>query len=140
MYSVNHACEHTKFKDSINFLIKITGRYYVPLFENHLISIDIKNRTRNIHTVQNENSIIGLHQNYNTERREVCEILGIHILFFYFLFHMNLSDDSGSFFPHVETIYYNRLKSFDPNKILSLPTFPIEPTQMGGCDVVLSEL
>jgi hypothetical protein len=101
MYSIIHAHQHTKFKNSINFVIKITGRYYVPLFYEHLVSIDFKNRCRNVHIHHNENSIIGLRQ-ANCER---CEIIGISTLFFNCLFYLNLSDDNGGFYPHVETIY-----------------------------------
>jgi len=128
MHSIIHAYQNTQFKHSVNFVIKVTGRYFIPLFCEYLSNIDVKNRSRNLHIHHHENSIIGMRQSSETR----CEVIGINALFFHFLFYLNLSDDTGAFFPHVETVYSNRLKSFDQNKIVKLPTFPIEPTQMGG--------
>jgi|688.fasta_scaffold40387_5 hypothetical protein len=138
MHSINYAYEHTKFKQDVNFVIKITGRYFVPLFYEYLNDIDIKNRTRNIHVHDNPQFIIGLRQH---ERDGcVCEIVGIHAFFFKSFFHNDMSNDVGTFFSHVETLYHNRLKLFDQTKIINLPMFSIEPTQMGGSSCILTYL
>ena len=139
MYSIIHAYQHTKFKHGVNFVIKITGRYFVPLFYEYISSIDIKNRSRNLHIHNSENSIVAIRQ--NRELNDIrCEIIGINTLFFHFLFFLNLSDDTGMFFPHVETVYFNRLMLFDQNKVVKLPIFPIEPTQMGGGNCITTQL
>ena len=128
MYSIIHAYEHTKFKRDINFAIKVTGRYFIPFFCEYLSVIDIKNTSRNLHIGDREQSIVAMRQSSDTR----CEVIGINTLFFHFLFYLNLSNDRGEFFPHVETVYSNRLKVFNQSKVKTMPLFPIEPTQMGG--------
>lgn len=139
MYSIKYAYEHTKFKQDVNFVIKVTGRYFVPFFCEYISSIDLKNRTRNLHIQCHENSIIGIRQHFEPKDAK-CEIIGINTLFFDFLFYTHLSDDTGVFFPHVEAVYFNRLMLFDQNKVVKLPVFSIEPTQMGGNTCIRTEL
>ena len=56
------------------------------------------------------------------------------------LFALNLSDDNGVFFPHVETIYYNRFNLLNPDNIIDCPKFEIEATQMGGINCIVKDL
>lgn len=136
MYSIIHAYNNSKFKNSVNFIIKITARYFIDQFESFLINNNIDENTRNVGVTNHDKMILGLRQ--NSEER--CEILGIHKKFFNTLFELNLSDDVGMFYPHVETIYSNRFKLFNENKILVCPIFSIEPTQMGGIPHINNEL
>jgi hypothetical protein len=136
MYSIIYAHNNTKFKNSVNFIVKITGRYFVPLFEQFLIEKNIGYNTIHVGIHHNDNMIIGLRQN-NGQR---CEILGIHIKFFNLLFELSLSDGDGYFFPHVETVYENRYKLLNQDNMLVCPTFEIEPTQMGGNETVVNNL
>ena len=135
MYSIIYANKYTKFQNS-NFIIKITGRYFISEFEAFLTSVDIITRTKHIGIHDNKNMIIGLRQHIHTR----CEILGIHKFFFDILFHLNLSNDNGCFFPHVETIYENRFKLLNPENVIDFPKFEIEPTQMGGCKQIVTDL
>jgi len=136
MYSIIYAYSNTKFKNNINFVIKITGRYFIPDFQNFLIQVDIISNTKHISIHDNNDLIIGLQQSNNMR----CEILGIHILFFNIIYNFNLSDDNNIFYPHVEYIYSNRFKLLNQNKIIKLPVFKIEPTQMGGIETIVTEL
>ena len=136
MYSIIYAYSNTKFKNNINFVIKITGRYFIPDFQNFLIQVDIISNTKHISIHDNNDLIIGLQQSNNMR----CEILGIHILFFNIIYNFNLSDDNNIFYPHVEYIYSNRFKLLNQNKIIKLPVFKIEPTQMGGLETIVTEL
>ena len=136
MYSIIYAYKNTKFRDSVNFIIKITCRYFVPSFENFLIEKGILQNTRGVGIHDYEQMIIGLRQNNNHR----CEILGIHSKFFNMLFELCLSDESGAFFPHVETVYANRLKLLNQNKVINCPPFAIEETKMGGLDCIVTEL
>ena len=136
MYSIIYAYSNTKFKNNINFVIKITGRYFIPDFQNFLIQVDIISNTKHISIHDNNDLIIGLQQSNNMS----CEILGIHILFFNIIYNFNLSDDNNIFYPHVEYIYSNRFKLLNQNKIIKLPVFKIEPTQMGGIETIVTEL
>lgn len=134
MYSIIYAYSNTKFKNNINFVIKITGRYFIPNFQNVLIRLNIISNTKHVNIHYNNNMIIGLHQSNHMR----CEIIGIHRLFFNIMFHLNLSDDNNRFYPHVEYIYHNRFKLL--NNIVTLPVFKIEPTQMGGIETIVDEL
>jgi hypothetical protein len=136
MYAIIYAYNNTKFKDSINFIIKITCRYFIPSFEQFLIEKGILYKTRGVGIHDYRQMVIGLRQN-NHQR---CEILGIHSKFFNMLFELSLSDESGAFFPHVEHVYCNRLKLLNESKIINCPPFVIEPTPMGGVDVIVTEL
>lgn len=136
MYSIIYAFNNTKFKNEVNFIIKITGRYFVPAFEQFLDDTNITNRSKHIGIHDNTSMIIGLRQCHNKR----CEILGIHKLFFNILFALNLSDENGVFFPHVETIYYNRFNLLNPDNIIDCPKFEIEATQMGGINCIVKDL
>ena len=136
MYSIIYAYNNTKFKNSVKFIIKITGRYFVPMLEQFLIEKNMSCNTIHVGIHHNDNMIIGLRQN-NDGR---CEILGIHIKFFNMLFELCLSDEDGNFFPHVEYVYQNRYKLLNQDNILVCPIFEIEPTQMGGIETVVTNL
>jgi hypothetical protein len=136
MYSIIYAYNNTKLNKSINFVIKITGRYFIPLFEDFLIEKNIAYNSLNVGIHCDNNMILGLRQN-NCHR---CEILGIHTKFFNMLFELCLSDEKGNFFPHVEYIYHNRYKLLNQDNILVCPIFQIEPTQMGGNQTIVTNL
>ena len=136
MYSIIYAYNNTKLNKGVNFAIKITGRYFIPLFEDFLIEKNIAYNSLNVGIHFDNNMILGLRQN-NCHR---CEILGIHTKFFYMLFELCLSDEKGNFFPHVEYIYHNRYKLLNQDNILVCPIFQIEPTQMGGNQSIVTDL
>jgi hypothetical protein len=136
MYSIIHAYNNSKFKNSVNFIIKITARYFIEQFENFLIEKNIANNIRNVGIIDYNTMILGLRQ----QNEQRCEILGVHKKFFNIIFELNLSDDRGYFYPHVESVYCNRLKLLNQNRILVCPTFEIEPTQMGGICQINTEL
>ena len=136
MYSIIYAYKNTKFKDSINFIIKITCRYFIDSFEQFLIEKGILYNTRGVGIHDYQQMIIGLRQNNNMR----CEILGIHSNFFNMLFELCLLDESGVFFNHVEQLYCNRIKLLNQLKIIDCPPFVIEPTKMGGVDLIVTEL
>ena len=136
MFSIIYAYTNSKFKSSVNFIIKITARYFIDQFENFLEINNIINNTRNVGIIDYESMILGLRQ-HDQQR---CEIIGIHKIFFNMLFELNLSDENGYFYPHIESIYCNRLKLLNQNRIIVCPTFTIEPTQMGGISQINTEL
>lgn len=136
MFSIIYAYKHTKFAKDTRFVIKITGRYFIPTFEQFLLNSDIKNRIKGINIYDKDNSIIGLRQ--SNELR--CELFGIHSKLFNSMFEFNLSDEDGIFYPHVEFIYNSRFKLLNQQKILVCPSFEIEPTQMGGKDELITNL
>jgi hypothetical protein len=136
MYSIIYAYNNSKFKNSVNFIIKITARYFIEQLESFLIEKNIANNVHNVGIVDYNTMILGLRQS-NQER---CELLGVHKKFFNVLFELNLSDDHGYFYSHVESVYCNRMKLLNQDRILVCPTFAIEPTQMGGISHINTDL
>jgi len=136
MYSIIHAFQHSKFHSETEFVIKITGRYYIDALERFLLENNISDGVKNIGIHNFDNRIIALKQNEN----ERCEILGIHVKFFSIFFELCLSDYKGHFYQHVEYVYENRFKLLNPDKVLVCPAFDIEPTQMGGLVKVIDKL
>lgn len=136
MFSILYAYANTKFKNSINFIIKITCRYFIPSFEQFLIENGIIYNTKGIGIHDYKNMILGLRQNNHLR----CEILGICQKFFNILFELSLSDEQGNFFPHVEQIYCNRFKLLNQDKVITCPPFTIEETRMGGIDCIVTDL
>ena len=136
MYSIIHAYNASKFKSTTDFIIKITARYFIPDFEFFLLSNNIQTRFFGVSILDNYKTIIALRQSSDLR----CEILGIHKKFFNLLFELNLSDELGNFYPHVETVYKNRLLLLNQEKILICPPFNIEPTKMGGIDCEITSL
>ena len=46
IYAINYAYENSKFKNSIDFIIKVTCRYFIPDLENFLKSSEIASKIR----------------------------------------------------------------------------------------------
>jgi hypothetical protein len=121
LYSINYAYDHSKLIHSSNFIIKITGRYYIKDLEDYLLSFDL-------------NKYDCLTQN-NTER---CEMVGSHYSKFSNVFSNIYSPDMfindpdtcmHYFDPYMERVWKNRT-----NKLISLKCkeFNIEKTIRGN--------
>jgi hypothetical protein len=103
--------------DLHTFVIKITGRFYIPDLENYLR----KNLTVNTEVlVQN--------------RKERCEMVGCHRDLFYTVFDTQLMDETGNITGNVEDVYKYRCSIY--KNVLHCPQFYIEPTQRGGINEV----
>lgn len=102
IFSINYALKKTKFKYS--FVIKITGRYFIPNFESYLNDYDIYDAI--------------------CQKDDRCEIVGCNYKFINLLFNTN---DIHS---HIEFTYKERINNFNNVKIL--PLMDISPTQRGG--------
>jgi len=136
MFSIRYAYKNTKFINTVNFIVKITCRYFIPSFEQFLTEKNIVNYSKGVGIHDYEKMILGIRQNNNMR----CELLGVHSKFFDNIFELSLSDESGNFFPHVEHVYANRFKLLNQSKIVTCPLFAIEATQMGGNDCIVTEL
>lgn len=104
----------TKSKEPV-FIIKVTGRYFIPELQNYFINNNLMEYEC-------------LTQN-NTKR---CEMLGCNINLFDKIFKYSVDDvnylNSVDF---IEEIYENRILIY-ANKILKCKVFDIETTQRGG--------
>jgi len=121
LHSIIYAYEHSKLIHSSNFIIKITGRYFIKDLEEYLLSFDLNNYEC-------------LTQN-NTNR---CEMVGSHYSKFSIVFanmytsdmFMNDTENCMHYFdPYMERVWQNRT-----NKLISLKCkeFNIENTIRGN--------
>lgn len=117
-YAYQNSCLLTQSPyDLHNFVIKITGRFYVPDLENYLR----KNLTGSTDVlVQN--------------RKDRCEMVGCHRDLFYQVFSTQLVDETGMPTGNVEDVYKYRCSIY--KNVLHCPQFYIEPTQRGGINEV----
>lgn len=103
------------------FIIKITGRFFIPGFAAFLEGYDLENWDV---LVQN-----------NTSR---CEMLGCHRRHFERVFDVDLRRRDGNYSGHVEEVYQFRCEPYE--NIIRCPVFPIEGTQRGGINEVFYDI
>ena len=121
IFAINYAFQYSKGIRDADFLIKITGRFFIPGLEAFLQTIDM------VHYV-------GLTQK-NVDR---CQMVGVAISQFPAIFHPHLINKNGVYDGHVENIYKERMNELGEEKILRCPEFEIEPTLEGGGPVVFT--
>jgi hypothetical protein len=115
LFSISYALKNTKLK--FNFVIKITGRYFIPDFEEYISKLKFDC------VIQND--------------RSSCEIIGCKLTETARLF--NTSDLlNGKACNHIEFLYKHRISQF--NKVLILKNLKIPPTPMGGANVIKNSL
>jgi len=113
IYAINYAFENSKLAQKSEFIIKVTGRYFLPDLENYLKTIDMTN----IETIRQNNP-------------DFCELVGCNKKHFYKIFNRYLVNDRNEIDLHVENIYKNRILWFD--NILTLPEMVIFPPTTTG--------
>lgn len=121
IFAINYAYQHSKWIRDENFLIKVTGRFFIPGLEAFLQTVDI-------------NVYDGLTQN-NTSR---CQMIGTSISLFPVIFHPQLINKDGHYNGHVESIYEERMDTLPKERRLRCPDFEIEPTLEGGGPIVFT--
>jgi hypothetical protein len=102
---------------SADFVIKITGRFFIPDLEDYLSGFVID---RWDVLVQN--------------KKNRCEMLGCHKNIFDVVFNTKLLNRNGDYDGNVEDVYEFRCEKY--KKIIHCPVFEIEPTQRGGINEV----
>jgi hypothetical protein len=128
LYAINYAYKNSELIKNCNYLIKITGRYFIPSFENNLLQELQKKYDRNYIT-----NIIRQSQKWRGWNR--CEILGCHINNFNDLFKFPSNNDM------LEEEYMHRVnnKKRENNKyqIFELPLLKLDkPTQQGVGNII----
>jgi len=123
VFAIDYAYYNSKLLDTSDFIVKITGRYYIPKMESYLNNTHLKNYK-------------ALRQN-NPFR---CEIVGASHKFFPKLFNPHLIDQKGKYEGHVETIYHYRINLLPKTSIITVPEFDIEPTLRGGHKQIIHKL
>lgn len=119
IFSIYWAHQHTRLTS--DFIIKITGRFFIPHLETYLSGIPIEDYDV---LVQN--------------RKDRCEMLGCHNNHFNHVFDVNLINRNGEYDGGVEFVYQFRCEKYD--KVIHCPVFPIEGTQRGGINEVFYDI
>jgi hypothetical protein len=113
LYSINYAYYNSKFIKKSVFIIKITGRYFLPDLENILTNFDL-----NVFDCIRQNS------------PDFCELVGCHINHFHKIFNPYLVNEKNEIHLHVENIFKMRISWF--NNIINLPPIIIDPPTHTG--------
>ena len=109
LFSIDYALNHTKFQ--YDFVIKITGRYFIPKFEEYLNKINLKNYDGICQFNPSRCEIVGCSYNKKeTVFNKICE------------------------YNHVEFLYQKRINTL--NKVLQMKEHQIEATQIGGLNEI----
>jgi hypothetical protein len=120
LFSINYALSSSNliYKYECNFIIKVTGRFYIPELENYLKQHDLS-------------KCKALRQ----DRHLNSQIVGSHIDSFDLIFDKNCvyKPEYDKFEnDYVEILFKDRIDSLEPETVLNCPVFNIEPT-MAGC-------
>ena len=119
--SIHYAYDVSKFLKKSSFITKITGRFFVPDFENFINNTYLS-------------KFDCLKQNYDYR----CEIVGTSQKNFNMIFDRNLFIANGKYDFHVENVYAYRFSLC--KNVLVCPIFDIEPTQRGGLNEIYTKL
>lgn len=116
IFAIEYAYLNSKWISShSDFIIKITGRFFIPGLESFLENLDIDK-----YDVFSQNDI------------DECQMVGVKYSYFYNVFFPKLINKNGQYDPHVENIYRERINNFPIERILRCPQFDIELTLGGG--------
>ena len=108
LFAINYAFENSKISKKSNFIIKITGRFYIPEFEDFLRNYEL-------------DSYDCLTQ-FNRDR---CEMVGSHVKNFNYIFNIKTN-----YIDYIEYDWKTRTSGY--KNILICKKFDIEETQRGG--------
>jgi hypothetical protein len=112
IFSIHYAFLKSTIIQKSNFIIKVTGRYFIPDLENYLKRYDLD--TYDCLTQNN---------------RDRCEMVGCHYNMFSTIFNIYLFDIKG-YNGHIEDLW--KLRTTKCTNVLVCNTFTIEPTFRGG--------
>lgn len=111
MFAINYAFFNTKLPITTPFIIKITGRFFIPELSNFLSKYNL-----------NDYYCITQH---NSDR---CELVGCHVNYFFCIFGMNIR------YSYIEAEWKNRTSVF--RRHIVCPEFKIDPTPRGGVNEI----
>jgi hypothetical protein len=111
VFAIQYAYKNSEILQRSKFIIKITGRYYIPTFEKYLI----------------ENNIT-IYDCLRQSDPNYCEFLGCRKELFNEIFNI-LIDNA-----YIESVFKNRIEKY--NNVLNCKQFEIEPTQQGGLNII----
>jgi hypothetical protein len=120
LFSINYAYNKSALVKTSNFIIKITGRYYIPGLEEYLKYYDL-------------NVYDGLQQHDKSR----CELIGSHVKNFHHIFKSTRDNINYEITP-VEGDYCDRLANY--KNFLVCNEFTIEPTIQGSTGKIITQI
>jgi len=115
LFSINYAIKNSKLITPDDFIIKITGRYFIPEFEEYLSKINLDFDA----VIQSDR---GSCEMLGCKRSQVSHLFNTHDIL------------NGEICNHIEFLYKIRISTL--NKVMIFKKFIIEGTQMGGANVI----
>lgn len=112
IFAIQYAVHHSKLIKKCTHIIKVTGRYFIPNFEEYVKTIPYSCKA------------------IRQKDHDRCEIVGCRKDMTDIVFDCDLYNKKGIFDEHIENVYKIRIDNIMPS--ITLPMFPIEPTPRGG--------
>ena len=122
MLSLSYAYYNSELVSKSEFVIKVTGRFFIPNFQEYL----------------EQNNIL----NYDTicqNDRMRCEMVGCKTKYFHKLFNIHLVTLENKLCAWAELIFKERIDTFFSNTFVC-KILPIEKTYRGGCIIPYTNL
>lgn len=116
IFSIHWAYHHTRLLPS-EFIIKITGRFFIPDLQSYLCSLQLENYDVLVQ-----------------EKKNRCEMVGCRKDHFDHVFNTHLLNRAGNYDGNVEDVYEFRCEQY--SSVIHCPEFRIEGTQRGGINEV----
>jgi hypothetical protein len=113
IFAINYAFYNSWLRTKTNFIIKITGRFFIKQLAEFLNQYDLT-----------KYDAITQSDNYR------CELVGCHPDNFWYIFNITLLSDSYSYDGTIETIWRDRILKY--NNVIACDLFQIDETQRGG--------
>lgn len=126
IFAIQYAYHNSKLLQSSEFIIKITGRYFIPNLYEYLLNVNLNNY-----------KILCQCTSINNSTR--CEMIGCKKDYFYKIFDLSLKNNSGENVNDlIESLYYERIRKIPYNQVFICKKFEITPTQRGGINDTFS--
>jgi len=125
LFSINYVLDNSTLIRNSDFIIKVTGRYYIPTFQEYTNTMNLESYDT---IVQNG------YKNFSR-----CELIGCQLKHSRELFSLNV-DKEYLAYPYniIESIYKKRIGNF--NRILECKKFPIESTVCCGNNMTYTDI
>jgi hypothetical protein len=121
MFAIHYAYNHSNLAKKSLYIVKVTGRYFIPGLEEYLRYVDL-----NIFDCLTQNN------------RYRCEMVGCHYKRFDYIFNPILVNHKNEYKGHVEDVWKYRTTMC--NNVLVCKSFPIEKTQRGGFHLFFTDI
>jgi len=113
VFAIDYAFRHSVKIHASKFIIKVTGRYFIPELEEYL-----------------RNYVLDDYDCLTQFSRDRCEMVGCHYRFFSQIFNIHLLNENGEYDGHIENIW--KMRTSNCKRTLVCKEFDIESTPRGG--------